>query len=91
MTDLIDDAARRRFTLAWGDDVIFADYARRGDVLAILHVETPPALRGKGAAAQLMQAIVAHARAADLKLEPVCSYAAAWFARHPDAADVRAQ
>jgi hypothetical protein len=35
-----------------------------------------------------MQQIVDHARAGKLVLVPRCSYALAWFARHPEAGDV---
>jgi predicted GNAT family acetyltransferase len=35
-----------------------------------------------------MESIVAHARAHELRLVPRCSYAVAWFKRHPEAEDV---
>jgi predicted GNAT family acetyltransferase len=35
-----------------------------------------------------MQDIVALARARQLVIVPRCSYARAWFARHPEAGDV---
>ena len=46
------------------------------------------ALRGTGAASRLMQQIVDHARAEKLVIVPRCSYATAWFERHPEAEDV---
>ena len=45
-------------------------------------------LRGTGAASRLMQQIVDHARAEKLVMVPRCSYARAWFERHPEAEDV---
>jgi predicted GNAT family acetyltransferase len=33
---------------------------------------------------------VDHARKSEIKLRPTCSYAVAWFRRHPDATDVLA-
>ena len=85
---MIDNAALHRFEAVENDLVVFADYRRHDGRYALTHVEADPALRGTGAAARLMQAIVDHARAENLKLGPRCSYAVAWFRRHPEAADV---
>ena len=52
------------------------------------HVEAEPPLRGKGTAGRLMQAIVDHACANQLVLEPRCYYARVWLQRHPEATDV---
>jgi predicted GNAT family acetyltransferase len=68
----------------------FADYHRRGEAYVLPHVEAPPALRGTGAAGRLMQAVSDHARDHGLKLIPTCSYAVAWFRRHPDQGDILA-
>lgn len=59
----------------------WADYRRAGDRLYIDHVESPPTLRGTGAAGRLMAAVAADARAKNLKVTPICGYAAAWLAR----------
>ena len=85
-----DNAARKRFEMLEDGALVFADYARRGDVVAILHVETPPALRGRGAAGRLMAGIAAHLRREGAKAQPVCSYAVAWFERHAEARDLLA-
>ncbi|MGE3928972.1 MAG: GNAT family N-acetyltransferase [Hyphomonadaceae bacterium] len=90
MTQLKDNQTDSRFE--WEEDgiVSFADYAERGGVRAILHVETPQAARGRGAAGRLMKAIVDEARAKGYKLTPVCGYAAAHFRRYPETRDVLA-
>ena len=79
---------RSRYELVEDGHTAFATYRRHGELVVIPHVEAPPALRGKGTAGRLMAGIVAHARAEGFKIEPVCSYAAAWLRRHPDARDV---
>jgi hypothetical protein len=66
----------------------WADYRRDGDRLYIDHVESPPALRGTGAAGRLMAALSADARARNLRLTPICSYAAAWLRRSPEFRDL---
>lgn len=85
---LVDLVEAKRFVQPFEGGAVVCDYAVRGQVRALLHVEADPALHGVGAAGQFMAALVEYARAHGLKLTPVCSYAIAWFRRHPDAADV---
>ena len=65
-------------------------YVRTGDVLAADHTIVPPAIGGRGIAAELVRALVADARANGWKIRPVCSYVVAMFQRHPEWADLRA-
>ena len=93
MTDIRDVTAEQRFEQGFSDPdgvlrTVWADYAVQGDRRAILHVEAESELRGSGAAGQFMQSLADHARAEKLILTPRCSYAVAWFKRHPDYADV---
>ncbi|MBV9990732.1 MAG: N-acetyltransferase [Alphaproteobacteria bacterium] len=81
----------RSFELEEEGLTAYATYRRAGDTLTIPHVEAPMALRGKGTAGRLMEAIAAHARMQGLKIVPTCPYAIAWFRRHPEAGDVLAQ
>jgi len=50
----------------------------------------PARPRGAGTAGRLMQGVVAAARAENLKITPLCGYAAAWLKRHPETADLLA-
>ena len=79
---LIDNESAGRFEMAEGDHTVFADYRRTADRLFIEPVETPPPLRGSGAAGRLMALIADHAAGADLTIVPICSYAAAWLKRN---------
>lgn len=64
-------------------------YATRGPgVVAVNHTEVDPSLRGSGAAKRLVEAVVAWARAENVKLVPRCSYVRAVLARTPDWQDV---
>ena len=85
---MIDNKDQSRFELEENGLLAWANYRIRDGAYVIPHVEADPALRGTGAAGRLMQQIVDHARANGLVLEPRCSYARAWFARHPEASDV---
>lgn len=88
-----DDPEARRFqqtvsASGHAHGLVFADYAVRGAVRVILHVEADARLRGTGAAGAFMQALVDHCRDHDLQLHPVCGYAVAWLKRHPETADL---
>lgn len=89
MSKVHDNAAARQYELELEGGTAFAGYRDEpGAVRAILHVETPVPLRGRGVAAQLMDGAVAHARANGIKLRAVCPYAVAYFRRYPAARDV---
>jgi predicted GNAT family acetyltransferase len=77
--NLKDNTARSRYELGVDGQTVFANYRREGDVLTILWVEAPPALRGTGAAGRLMTLIGEEARRHNWKIVPVCGYAAAWL------------
>ncbi len=85
---MIDNTAEQRFELEENGLKAWAEYRIRDGRYVLPHVEADPPLRGTGAAGRLMQQIVDHARANALVLEPRCSYARAWFQRHPEAQDV---
>ncbi|HUZ12066.1 MAG TPA: GNAT family N-acetyltransferase [Caulobacteraceae bacterium] len=85
MAALHDDQARSRYELEEQGHVVFADYRREGKRLFIDHVEAPDALKGTGAAGRFMEALVEQARRDGATLTPICSYAAAWLKRHPQA------
>jgi predicted GNAT family acetyltransferase len=84
-----DNPDLQRFELPVGDQVVFANYRRRPGQLSITHVEAPVNLRGSGAAGRLMQGMLDLARAEEVKVLPLCSYARAWMERHPEYADLR--
>ena len=95
MTDFRDVTAEQRFEQGFADADgalrrVWADYAIQGEVRAILHVEAEDELRGSGAAGRFMASLADHARSQKIKLIPRCSYAVAWFRRHPDQCDVLA-
>ncbi|MFM6951143.1 MAG: GNAT family N-acetyltransferase [Novosphingobium sp.] len=65
-------------------------WVMRGNVRAAEHTLVPPEIGGRGVAGELVDALIADARAQGFKVDPVCSYVAAQFKRHPDWADLRA-
>ncbi|HEX4026836.1 MAG TPA: GNAT family N-acetyltransferase [Rhizomicrobium sp.] len=85
---MIDNREEGRFELEENGLLVWADYRIRDGKYLIPHVEAEQRLRGTGAAGRLMQQIVDHARAQKLVMVPRCSYARAWFERHPESDDV---
>lgn len=63
-------------------------WVRHGNVHVADHTIVPPAIGGRGIAGQLVEALVADARAQGFRIDPECSYIAAAFRRHPDWADL---
>lgn len=52
------------------------------------HTGAPEALRGTGAAAALVDRLIADARAEGVRIIPLCPYVRARYAKHPDWQDV---
>jgi predicted GNAT family acetyltransferase len=87
--------ARKRFELTVDGQASVLDYSLHANdagtvVMSITHTHVPAALQGRGLAAQLMAAALAHARAQGWKVEPVCSYAVSYMNKHAGLADLRA-
>ncbi|MFA7667508.1 MAG: GNAT family N-acetyltransferase [Burkholderiaceae bacterium] len=61
-----------------------AAYRLDGRTMRVYHTGVPPALEGRGIAAQLVRAVFAHAEANGLTVDPLCSYVRAWVRRHPE-------
>jgi predicted GNAT family acetyltransferase len=60
------------------------------NVMTLDHTETEPEFTGEGLASGLVEHSVNYAREKDLKIDPLCKYAAAQFERHEEYHDVQA-
>ena len=58
-------------------------------IMTLDHTETHPEMTGKGLAKNLVRHAVEYAREHDLKVDPLCTYAARQFDRHPEYKDIR--
>lgn len=85
---LRDNKVDQRFEMVEQGMTSWADYRLSGERLYIDHVESPPPLRGTGAAGRLMAALAADVRARGLKITPICGYAAAWLRRSHEFRDL---
>lgn len=84
------DANAHRFSTQVDGQLAWLEYVPGEDRITIVHTVVPEAIGGRGIAGELVRAALDHARASGLKVVPRCSYAAAYFDRHPEYADLRA-
>ncbi len=88
--DVRHDLDARRFVAIVDGVEAELDYERSPGVIRITHTGVPPAIGGRGVAAELMHTALEYARAEKMKVTPSCSYAATYFKRHPQYADLLA-
>ena len=82
------DGRRGRFVLSEEGGDTELTYVLEEDRMVIDHTYTPPALRGRGAAAKLVVRAVDEARARGWRVIPQCPYVKIKIDRSPDLQDV---
>ena len=84
MNTIEHDSGEHRFSTDVDGLTAVLDYTLAGDVMTITHTGVPDQISGRGVAADLMRAALNAARSSGWKVDPRCSYAAAYVKRHPD-------
>ena len=80
-----------RYLVTIDGDTAEMTYSKAGATRIIIdHTGVPDALRGKGAGQALVQRAVEDARAAGIKIIPLCPFAKAQIEKHPEWQDVLA-
>lgn len=82
------DARNGLFEIEVDGHSAHVEYRREGGTMTILHTIVPEPIGGRGIARTLTEAAVDYARREGLRVEPRCPYAAAYFQRHPELADL---
>jgi len=73
------DPQARQFATDVDGSRAHLDYTVADGVMTITHTRVPPAIGGRGIAAELMAAALSAARAAGWSVNPACSYAKAYM------------
>jgi predicted GNAT family acetyltransferase len=58
--------------------------------MVMTHTWVPPAVGGRGIAAELVRVALAHAQGKGLRVDPACSYVDVYMRRHPETQKLRA-
>lgn len=83
-SEIVHDEAQRRFTLDRDGQASYLVYRRLdASTVAFVHTFTPPALRGRGIAARVVEHGLAWAEAEGLKVVPSCWFVAEYVERMP--------
>ena len=90
MSDIHHHEQQGRFDIHVDGQHCVLDYQLRDGTMIIQHTGVPEAVAGRGIAAQLTRAALDTVRQRGWRVRPVCSYAAAYLARHPEYQDLAA-
>lgn len=89
--EVINNTDEGRFEVSTAGQTARLDYVLKDGVLKLTHTEVPEALEGAGIGTQLVHAAFEHARTQNLRVLPLCSFAAIYAQRHPEYADLLAR
>ena len=78
----------QRFEAHVGGQTAFLTYRRFPDRFVLVHTEVPPALEDQGIAGKLVAAALDFARAAHLRVVPLCPYVSDFISKHPEYQDL---
>ena len=77
----------QRFTIDLADGEAFLAYELpREGVIDLQHTIVPESAQGQGLGGRLVEAAMAHARDAGLRVMPTCPFVQKWVDEHPESA-----
>ena len=82
--DVVHDEPDHRFVATVDGHTCVAEYQLRDGVMWMTYTGVPAVVGGRGIAAELVRAALAHAEASGWRVVPSCSYVAAYMQRHPE-------
>lgn len=90
MNEVHDNPAKLRFELAidGSQEIAAAHYSREKDYLVLTHTIVPEGFSGRGIGTALARGVFEQLRSSGRKAVLRCSFMAAYYARHPDYADI---
>jgi uncharacterized protein len=81
---VVHKESKNRFEIALSRGTAFAEYRVEGDRMIFTHTEVPPQFRGRGIAKRLVLAGFDVSGKNNLRIVPLCSYAARVLQEHPE-------
>jgi predicted GNAT family acetyltransferase len=88
MNHVRDNPPQSRFELDTEGGLAFANYRRTPSAVIITHTETPPALRGRGIASELVAGALELIRADGRKVIAGCSFVVDYLRKHREYGDL---
>jgi uncharacterized protein len=87
-SQVVNNPSQHRYELAVQGKVAFANYRVTPGIVIITHTETPPELRGRGIASELVKGALEIIRADGLKVVAGCRFVVDYLRKHPEFADL---
>ncbi|WP_027127473.1 GNAT family N-acetyltransferase [Gelidibacter mesophilus] len=81
---LVKNEDKKRFEIEVDGHYAFIDYKAPGDKIALIHTETDPELKGKGAASAVVEKTLHYLDENSTLLLPFCQYVFAYIKKHPE-------
>jgi predicted GNAT family acetyltransferase len=89
--NIILDEENRCFVLEVDGHKARVEFIRRPPKFFVTHTEVPKALEGQGIGSKMIKYVFEYIKEQNLRLVPLCPFAAAYIQRHPEWAEILAQ
>jgi predicted GNAT family acetyltransferase len=86
--NVVDNRERHRFEAEIDGMPAFAEYEMSGNTMILTHTVVPSSHQGEGVGEALARAALDSARAHNYRVEPRCTYMAAFIKRHREYQDL---
>lgn len=83
-SEVKDNAHEQRYEVRVGHEVAELTYKRETGRITFLHTGVPAAMEGHGIGSKLARTALEEARAARLKVVPLCSFMAEYIQKHSE-------
>ena len=82
--NVVNNADKRRFEVALGNDIAMIEYQRAGNNIIYTHTEVPEAFEGKGIATRMAYAAMEYAKENGFKVQALCPFVDKYVKEHPE-------